>query len=206
MDPVTRPGGRDRGVLDRADDALRWLARAMLLAAGWGLLLLGLLVTVDVAARNAIGQNIGGVDEIAGYIFAIGISWSLAEAFYARSHVRIDFLYQKAPLGLRSLLDVLSILALGFAAAFLAFSGWLVVSGSWSMSSRSASVLQVPLVIPQLLWFAGILVFLAGLVVSSLQACVALAGGRNRELAARFGIMSASEEAQEALGPREEKL
>ena len=205
MDPVTRPQGREGGTLGRLDDALRRLARAMLLVAGWGLLLLGMLVAVDVAARNTVGRNIGGVDEIAGYIFAIGISWSLTEAFYARSHVRIDFLYQKAPPGLRALLDVSSILALGFAAAFLAFSGWLVVSGSWGMSSRSASVLQVPLVIPQLLWFAGMLVFLAALLVSSLQACLALAAGRHPELAARFGIMSASEEAQEALGAREEK-
>lgn len=206
MESGTRPRGREGGALGRLDDALRWFARMMLLVAGWGLLLLGMLVAVDVAARNTIGRNIGGVDEIAGYIFAIGISWSLAEAFYARSHVRIDFLYQKATLRLRSLLDVLSILALGFAAAFLAFSGWLVVSGSWGMSSRSASVLQVPLIIPQLLWLAGIVVFLAALVVSSLQACLALAARRYSELAASFGIMSASEEAQEALGDREEKV
>jgi len=205
MAPVTRPAGRDRGALDRADDALRQLARLMMLAAGWGLLCLGLLVAVDVAARNAIGRNLGGVDEIAGYIFAIGISWSLTEAFYARSHVRIDFLYQKAPLRLRSLLDVLSILALGVTAAFFFYSGWIVVSGSWSMSSRSASILQVPLVIPQLIWLAGLLVFLAALAVSALQACLVLAAGRYRELAATFGIMSAAEEAQDALGPREEK-
>lgn len=204
MNPVSRPSGRDDGALCRADAVLRQLARAMLLASGWGLLGLGVLVALDVAARNTLGRNIGGVDEIAGYIFAIGISWSLAGAFYVRSHVRIDFLYQKAPLGLRSFLDAMSILALGFAAAFLAFSGWLVVSGSWSMGSRSASVLQVPLVIPQLLWFTGIVVFLAGLAVSLLRAGLTLAAGHYSEIAATYGIMSALEESQDALGPREE--
>ena len=94
MDPVTRLQGREGGALGRLDDVLRRLARAMLLVAGWGPLLLGMLVAVDVAARSTIGRNIGGVDEIAGYIFAIRNlpgRWPRPSTL-AATHVRIDFL------------------------------------------------------------------------------------------------------------------
>jgi TRAP-type C4-dicarboxylate transport system permease small subunit len=183
----------------KADAACRRLARFLVLTAGWGVLAIGFMVAADVVARNLTGRNIGGIDEISGYLFAIGISWSLAEGFYARSHVRIDALYQRLPLTARSALDLLSVLALLLLAAFLIYSGWIVVSGTWLRASRSASSLQIPLIIPQVLWFLGFVVFLASLVLAGLRAALAIGPGGARVIEQQLGVMSASEEADEAV-------
>jgi len=183
----------------RSDAACRKLARLLVLTAGWGVLAIGIMVAVDVVIRNVTGRNLGGVDEISGYLFAIGISWSLAEGFYARSHVRIDALYQRLPLAARSSLDLLSLLALLFLAAFLIYSGWIVVSGTWARASRSASSLQIPLIIPQLLWLFGFVVFLASLLLAGLRAMFRIGPGGAHVIERQLGVMSATEEADEAV-------
>ena len=182
-----------------ADAFWRRLSRFLLLAAGWGVMFLGIMVAVDVLARYLLGRNLGGVDEIAGYIFAIGISWSLAEGFYARSHVRIDFLYQRFPLALRTGLDMLALIALLLLAGFLIFSGWIVVSGSWARASRSASSLQIPLIIPQAAWLLGFIVFLVALALSAIRALLELAHGDLNQVNRQLGVMTPVEEAEDAV-------
>ncbi|WP_137391161.1 TRAP transporter small permease subunit [Rhodoligotrophos defluvii] len=201
MEPNTRRSGAFAALIDRADGFWRRIARLMLIAGGWGVMLIGVMVAVDVLSRYLVGRNLGGVDEIAGYLFAIGISWSLAEAFYARSHVRIDFLYHRFPLPLRAILDVVALVALLLLAAFLIFSGWIVVSGSWARASRSASSLHVPLIIPQLAWLAGFLVFLIALALSGLRALLELGRADFGQVNRQLGVLTPTEEAEDAVKP-----
>lgn len=182
-----------------ADQACQKLARVLVIMAGWCVMAIGFMVAIDVIARNLTGHNIGGVDEISGYLFAIGISWSLAEGFYARSHVRIDALYQRLPMISRSALDLVSLLALLFLAAFLIYSGWIVVSGTWARASRSASSLQIPLIIPQLVWLFGFVVFLASLLLAGLRALLHVGQGGALAIQQQLGVMTATEEADEAV-------
>lgn len=192
-------GGRFAALISGADTVWRGISRGMLIAAGWGMLFLGAMVAVDVLARGIIGRNLGGVDEIAGYLFAIGISWSLAEAFYGRSHVRIDVLYQRLPPVGQALMDIVSVIALLLLALFLIFSSWLVVSGSWGNASRSASSLQIPLIIPQIAWALGFIVFAIALLLSGIRGLLELGRGSLAEVSRHLGVITPTEEAEDAL-------
>ncbi|MGI6853409.1 TRAP transporter small permease subunit [Mesorhizobium sp. 1B3] len=194
-----RPTVGDGGVVDIADRSCRALAQWMIVASGWGMLALGFLVSIDVVLRKLTGANITGVDEIAGYLFAIGISWSLAAGFYARSHIRIDVVYQRLAAGPRALFDLLAIASLFLLSVFLIYSSWLVLETSWLRSSRSASSLQIPLVIPQAIWAFGMLAFAASLGVAFFKSVLALASGNYRAIADRYRVVTPGEEAEEAV-------
>jgi TRAP-type C4-dicarboxylate transport system permease small subunit len=186
-------------LVHRADTICRGLSQGMIIASGWGILLLGVLVSIDVVMRKVSGRNLGGVDEIAGYLFAIGISWSLAAGFYARSHIRIDILYQRFALIPRALLDLVAIVSLLFVALFLVYSSWLVLETSWQRSSHSASSLQVPLFIPQAAWLCGMVAFALSLAIATLKAGLAFAGGQRLAIVRDYGVMTPDEEAEEAV-------
>jgi hypothetical protein len=66
---------------------------------------------------------------------------------------------------------------------------------SWSLASRSNSALKIPLWIPQALWVAGLLLFLATLALMLARALRALAGGDWAWIHARLGARSVVEEA-----------
>lgn len=186
-------------MIARADRSCRVLAHWMILTSGWGMLALGVLVSIDVLSRKILGTNLGGVDEIAGYLFAIGISWSLAAGFYARSHIRIDIVYQRFSAVPRSLLDLLAILSLFLLALFLVYSSWLVLETSWLRASRSPSSLQVPLVIPQAIWVFGMVAFAVSLGVALVKAILDVVAGKHRAVTRDYGVVTPDEEAEEAV-------
>lgn len=148
---VTRDGqgGIIVSLLARGDADCRGLARLMLLASGWAVLFMGVLIAADVIWRAVSGSNFGGVDEIASYLLAVSISWSLAAAFHARAHIRVDLVYRMFPLPVRAVVDALATLSLLGVALFLLYSSWTVLGTSWSRGSTSASTLQIPMIVPQ---------------------------------------------------------
>jgi TRAP-type C4-dicarboxylate transport system permease small subunit len=171
----------------------------MIIASGWGTLCVALMVTVDVLLRRLLGTNLGGTEELAGYIFAISISWSLTAAFYARAHIRIDVLYRYFPTPLRTTLDVVSVLSLMAVGLFIIFSSWLVLTASYARGSLSASALQVPLVIPQAIWLFGSVWFALSLAVSLVWSLLSVSQGESISVRRAFGVVTPEEEAQEAI-------
>lgn len=198
----THPDGQEGRIallLARCDAGCRWLAKVMLLASGWGVLFMGVLVAADVLWRALSGNNFGGVDEIASYLLAISISWSLAAAFHARAHIRVDLLYRRCALPVRAALDALATLSLLGVALFLFYSSWAVLSTSWSLRSSSASSLQIPMVVPQALWVFGTGVFFVSLLIGWIRLITNLIGGHYMTIVRRHGVLSADEEAMDAL-------
>ena len=120
-------------------------------------LLAAILIGVDVVIRKFLSVSIGGADELAGYALAIGTSWGLGAALIERAHIRIDSLYVLFPNALRVALDVAGlVLFVGFF-ALVAWHGRLVLDQSWTSGSRSQSAIETPLILPQVVWFAGLL-------------------------------------------------
>ncbi len=182
-------------MLDRALTAADWLGLRAVWAGGALLLAAALTVSVDVIARKLFTVSLGGADELSGYAFAIGSAWAFPFALLRRANVRVDALYQRLPARLCALLDILALAALGVFAVFLARYAWDVMATSWSLASRSNSALKVPLWIPQALWVAGLLLFLATLALMLARALRALAGGDWAWIHARLGARSVVEEA-----------
>jgi TRAP-type C4-dicarboxylate transport system permease small subunit len=166
-----------------------WLGGALVLAAA-------ILIGIDVVMRKFFAASIGGADELAGYALAIGTAWALGAALLDRAHIRIDSLYVLLPTRLRLALDFLGlILFVGFF-ALIAWHGWNVVTQSWSAGSRSQSALQTPTVIPQAIWFVGLVLFVAVGIVLFLYALRRAARGETGAVAAAIGTRSAQEDVE----------
>ena len=178
----------------------------------WGLwfggaliLLAALLIGVDVVLRRFFAQSIGGADELAGYALAIGSAWGLAAALVERAHIRIDSLYILFPSWLRIGLDLAGLALFIAFFATVAWHGSGVVMQSWTAGSRSQSDLQTPTVIPQLLWIAGLILFVVLGLVLIVEALVRLRAGDQAGVARIIGTRSAEEEVEEEIRALKER-
>jgi TRAP-type C4-dicarboxylate transport system permease small subunit len=178
---------------------VRRMAQAGLWFGGGLVLLAAILIAVDVVLRKVLSASIGGADELAGYALAIGTAWGLGAALLDRVHIRIDSLYVLFPRGLRHLLDALGLALLVGFFSLVAWHGAGVVAQSWISSSRSQSDLQTPTVIPQALWIAGLVLFVAVGVVVLGHALMLVAKGDHAGAARAIGTRSAEEEAEAEL-------
>ncbi len=175
------------------------VCRAGLWFGGALVLLSAFVIGIDVLMRKFFATSIGGADELAGYALAIGTVWGLGAAMLDRAHIRIDSLYVNFPAPLRVLLDLLGLaLFVGFF-AMIAWHGWGVVEQSWTAGSRSQSALETPTVIPQAIWIAGLVVFLASGALLLVQSLLLAASGRLQDAVRIIGTRSAEEEVEEEI-------
>jgi TRAP-type C4-dicarboxylate transport system permease small subunit len=180
-------------------NGVRRFAQMGLWFGGALVLLAAILIGVDVVMRKFLDRSIGGADELAGYALAIGTSWSLGAALLDRAHIRIDSLYVHFPQRIRLLLDVAAVvLLLGFFGLIL-WHGLGVVAQSWTSDSRSQSALETPVIIPQVLWIAGLLAFVfvgLALLVEALRLAVI---GDLQGMAKLISTRSAEEEVEDEI-------
>lgn len=170
------------------------VARGGLWIGGGLILLAAVLIGIDVSLRRLFSVSIGGADELAGYALAIGTAWSLAAALLDRAHIRIDSLYVFFPAPVRVLLDFIG---LGLFVGFFALVGWHgigVVQQSWTSGSRSQSALETPIVLPQIIWLAGLGVFVLVGTALALMALGRLLAGDRTGVARMIGTRSSQEE------------
>jgi TRAP-type C4-dicarboxylate transport system permease small subunit len=174
--------------------------------AQWGLwfggalvLLAAFLIGVDVLLRKFLALSIGGADELAGYALAIGTAWGLAAALLDRAHIRIDSLYVLFPQKLRVGLDLVALVLLVGFFALIAWHGSGVVAQSWTSESRSQSALETPTVIPQLVWMAGLVVFVVIGSILLVDAIRTFAAGDLRGAARLVSTRSAEEEVEDEI-------
>lgn len=180
--------------MDRLIRLARALSRAGLWFGGILVLLAALLIGVDVTLRKVLDASIGGADELAGYALAIGTAWSLGAALLERAHIRIDSLYGLFPRRLRLALDFAGVALLCAFFALIGRHGWSMVQQSWVSGSRSQSALTTPTVIPQSIWLAGIVLFVAVGVALLLYAAARLARGDPGAAENAISTRSAAEE------------
>lgn len=174
--------------------------------AQWGLwfggalvLLAAILIGIDVLMRKFLDRSIGGADELAGYSLAIGTAWGLGAALLDRAHIRIDSLYVLFPQKLRFALDVAALILLVGFFGLVAWHGLGVVTQSWTSGSRSQSALETPTVIPQAIWIAGLISFVAIgaiLLVTVLRLAVA---ADSRTMSRLISTRSAEEEVEDEI-------
>jgi TRAP-type C4-dicarboxylate transport system permease small subunit len=161
--------------MDRLLRLAHAIARLGAWAAGLLLVAVALLIGVDILLRNFFARSIGGADELAGYGLAIATSWGLAFTLLQRAHIRIESLHGVLPAWPRAVLDVLGLALFTLFVAVLGWHAWGVLAQSWRFRSRSLSRLAIPLVIPQVLWVAGLAFFVLAAVLLLSAAVAALA-------------------------------
>jgi TRAP-type mannitol/chloroaromatic compound transport system permease small subunit len=188
-------------------DSLLELARRIARLGAWfgGLLIIAaaLLVGVEVVIRKAFNLTVGGADELSGYALAISTSLALAFALLERAHIRIDSLYAHLPVRLAAVLDLLGLALFSAFIGLVAWYGFGVFQTSFGLSAHSLSPLGTPLVVPQLLWVAGFVVFLLVAALLLLRALAAFVAGDLQTVQRLIGSRSVSEELEAELAELE---
>jgi TRAP-type C4-dicarboxylate transport system permease small subunit len=176
----------------RISRILAWLAGALILFGCSG------LISIDVITRLIFGRGVVESFELSGYALAAAIGFGLAFTVTSKANVRVDILLDVLPRGFRAPCDLLASLSLSVIALALAWFCWKTVDQSMAMQARSISTLQVPMAIPQGLWWAGIFWFAFVAVLIPLQAMTRLIRRDRHGFDAMIGSLRVTEEMSHA--------
>lgn len=162
-------------------------------------LLLSVVVVVETVSRKLFNVSLQGADELGGYALAVGSTISFSLALMGRNHIRVDVFHEKFPRRLQAALNWLSITALAVLGAFIAWVAFKVITDTLQYGSTAQTPWATPLIWPQSIWFAGLVVFALVAFGFALRATRLLLGGQIDTLNHDFHPKSAKEELKEEL-------
>lgn len=166
-----------------------------------GVLLLAsaLLISAEIIARKLLGAGWNIATELSGYGLAIGSALAFADTMLARGHIRVDVLYARFPRPMRIGLDLAAAASLALFALVLAWRVFEVAEESFSLGARENTTLATPLVIPQGLWWLGIVWFAFVACWITLRTAAAIVRGDAAAVRALAGPAGIEEELDEAM-------
>jgi len=177
---------------------LAWVAGAVILFG------CALPITIDVFMRYFFNRGAVESFELSGFALAACIGLGMGYTVTTKAHIRVDFLVARLPYPVRAACDLLAACVLALVAGALAWFAWGTVSQSWAMGARSMSVLRIPMVIPQGLWWIGLFWFACVATLAPVQAVIRLARGDRAGFDAAIGAASLDAEIDDALQAVEE--
>ena len=171
------------------------------LATVFGAIFLGLaaVVTVETAARKLFNVSLQGADELGGYALAIGSTIAFSLALIGRNHIRVDVFHEKFSARAQARLNWISIVSLAVFAAFIAWVAFKVLGDTLAYRSTAQTPWATPLIVPQSVWYAGLVIFALVACGFALRATLLLLRGDIATLNADFHPKSAKEELKEEL-------
>jgi TRAP-type C4-dicarboxylate transport system permease small subunit len=154
-------------------------------------------VTIETIARKVFNFSLQGADELGGYALAVGATLAFSLAVLGRSHIRVDILHEKYPLGVQAFMNWLSALLMGVLAVFLCWVAWYVIQDTIAYGSTAQTSWATPLVYPQGAWFVGLSLFALTAAFGAIRATYFLLTGQQAVLLKDFQPRSVKEEVQE---------
>ncbi|MEP2428657.1 MAG: TRAP transporter small permease subunit, partial [Tateyamaria sp.] len=136
-------------VVTRLSRWMAWLAGAVILFG------CALPISIDVVSRAVVGRTVLESFEISSYAFAACIGLGMGFTVTSKANIRVDILSAQLPRPLRLAFDMTAAIALAVTAVALAWYSFDVLAQSWKLGARSQSTLQVPLLLPQGIWWLG---------------------------------------------------
>ena len=132
---------------------MAWVAGAIILFG------CALPICIDVITRAVIGRTVVESFEISGYAFAACIGLGMGYTVTSKANIRVDILITRLPQKLRIPFDFLASISLAVTAVAFAYYTFDVLQESIKLGARSQSTLQIPLIIPQTIWWVGFVWF-----------------------------------------------
>ncbi len=166
---------------------------------GYILLALAVLVTAETLARKLLNVSLQGVDELGGYALAVSSALAFTTALVERAHIRIELFHIKLPVPLQMVLNWLAITSLAAFGGLLAFVCFTIVADSYEYGSTAPTPWATPLIYPQSLWYAGMVIFALVSSTMALHATYLLFMGNAKTLNRLYGPKEAVEEVKEEL-------
>ena len=160
---------------------------------------LSFVVTVETLARKLFNYSIQGADELGGYALAAGSVIAFSLALVGRNHIRVDVFHELFPERTKAFLNWLSYVLLAAFAVLLAIVALKVVTDTLAYRSTAPTPWQTPLIWPQSIWYAGLVVFALVTVAYASRATWLLLRGRIEALNRDFSPKSTKEEVKEEL-------
>jgi TRAP-type C4-dicarboxylate transport system permease small subunit len=172
-----------------------------LLATIFGLIFLGLavVVTVETAARKLFNVSLQGADELGGYALAVGSTIAFSLALMGRNHIRVDVFHEKFSPRVQAWLNWFSIVSLAALGIFIAWVAFKVLGDTLQYRSTAQTPWATPLIWPQSVWYAGLVIFALVATGYALRASKLLLTGEIGTLNCDFHPKSAKEELKEEL-------
>lgn len=172
-----------------------------LLADLFGIVFIGLSVVVGVETllRKLLGVSIQGADELAGYALAVGATIGFALAVVGRNHIRVDVFHEFFPRWLQATLNWLSSALVAALAVLFAVLCLQVLQKTFQYGSTAQTPWATPLIIPQSIWYAALLLFALYALGYALRATWLFATGQIEQLNIDFHPKSTKEELKEEL-------
>ena len=171
---------------------LAWVFGAIFLA-------LSVVVSVETLARKLFNYSIQGADELGGYALAAGSVIAFSLALVGRNHIRVDVFHERFPPRVQAAMNALSYVLLAVLAVLIAFVAFKVVQDTRAYGSTAPTPWQTPLIWPQSVWYAGLVIFALVAFGYAVRATVLLLTGRIDTLNHDFHPKSAKEELKEEL-------
>jgi TRAP-type C4-dicarboxylate transport system permease small subunit len=182
------------------------ISRVGAIVGGALLLIASLIICIDITLRYTIAKTLGGADELSGFALAIASAWGFSAALLTRSHIRIDTVYVRVRSRVRAILDLLSLLTFASFVALITWHAWGVLRQSYVSNSHSLSEIEAPLVIPQALWFSGLVFFVMVALLLLARSLHAFFRGDLPKLFELIGSKSAVAEAEEEVRATEQAM
>ncbi len=162
-------------------------------------LLLSVVVAVETVSRKVFNVSLQGADELGGYALAVGSTIAFSLALMGRNHIRVDVFHERFPRGLQAALNWLSITALAVLGAFISWIAFKVIGDTLQYGSTAQTPWATPLIWPQAVWYAGLVIFAMVSIGYAVRASWLLLTQRVDALNHDFHPKSAKEELKEEL-------
>ena len=162
-------------------------------------LALSVVVTVETLLRKLFNFSIQGADELGGYSLAIGSTIAFSLALAGRNHIRVDVFHEMFPRRLKAAMNWISIVLLAAAAVLFIAVSFGVLKESLEYRSTAQTPWATPLIWPQSLWYAGLVMFALVALGFAARATWLLLSGRIDQLNEEFHPKSTKEEVKEEL-------
>ncbi|WP_082548773.1 TRAP transporter small permease subunit [Variovorax sp. Root473] len=171
------------------------------LATAFGAIFLGLafVVAIETISRKLFNISLQGADELGGYALAVGSTLAFSLSLLGRNHIRVDVFHERFSPRVQALLNWLSIVSLAVFSLFIAWVAFKVIQDTTAYRSTAQTPWATPLIIPQGVWYAGLVIFALVACALAWRATRLLASGDIRTLNNDFHPKSAKEELKEEL-------
>ena len=166
---------------------------------GLVLISLSLFVTAETVSRKLFNFSFQGADELGGYALAIGGALSFTITLLERGHIRIDLLHDRLGPRAQAMLNWLAAISLAALGLFLAWYCWLVIRDTLEYGSTAPTAWATPMIYPQTIWYACLLIFTAASLWLALKASRYLFTGNVARLNQEFHPKGTLEELVEEL-------
>jgi TRAP-type C4-dicarboxylate transport system permease small subunit len=166
---------------------------------GYILLALAVLVTIETLGRKLFNISLQGVDELGGYALAVGSALAFTTALVERAHIRIELFHVMLPVPLQMALNWFAITSIAAFGGLLAFVCFTILWDSFAYNSTAPTPWATPLIYPQSLWYAGMVIFALVSGAMALHATYLLVTGNAKALNKAYGPKEAAEEVKEEL-------